>query len=76
MCEESNASSVFAGETHSAIVDGKSGSPVNRDTVQLSLWFDNEFGFAHRLIDLVTHSHVLQAKYDQAKKEAQQNGHV
>ena len=76
MSEESNASSVFAGETHSAIVDGKSGSPVNRDTVLLSLWFDNEFGFAHRLIDLVTHSHVLQAKYDQAKKDAQENGHV
>ncbi len=58
MSEENSASSLFAGQTHSCIVDAKSGYQITDDTIKLIIWFDNEHGFAHRIIDLITQTHA------------------
>ena len=58
MSNENSASGLFASETHSAIVDAKSGCQVNSDTIKMVIWFDNETGHAHRIVDLITNCHV------------------
>ena len=58
MTNENSASSLFASETHSSIIDAKSGCQVNEDTIKLVIWFDNESGHAYRVIDLITNFHV------------------
>ena len=58
MSNENSASSLFSSETHSSIIDAKSGCQVNDDTIKLVVWFDNESGHAYRIIDLLTNFHV------------------
>lgn len=58
MSDDNSASSLFSSETHSSIVDAKSGCQVNEDTVKLVIWFDNETGHAYRIVDLITNYHV------------------
>lgn len=72
MSEENSASSVFISDTHSAIVDAKSGGQMAEDTVKLIVWFDNEFGFANRIVDLITQTHLAYTREwedEQAMKE-------
>jgi glyceraldehyde 3-phosphate dehydrogenase len=58
MSNDNSASSLFASETHSCIIDAKSGCQVTSDTIKLVVWFDNECGHAYRIIDLITNCHV------------------
>ena len=58
MSNENSASSLFASETHSSIVDAKSGCQINADTIKMVIWFDNETGHAYRIVDLITNCHV------------------
>ena len=58
MSDENSASSLFAGQTHSCVVDAKSGCQISDDCIKLILWFDNEHGFAHRIVDLITQTHA------------------
>ena len=54
-------------ETHSSIVDGKSGCQINDDTIKLVIWFDNESGHAYRIIDLITNFHIHYDELDQVQ---------
>jgi glyceraldehyde 3-phosphate dehydrogenase len=45
-------SSDFIGDTHSSVVDAKSTSVVDGDLVQVQSWYDNEWGFSCRMVDL------------------------
>ena len=58
MSDENSASSLFAGQTHSCVVDAKSGCQISDDCIKLIVWFDNEHGFAHRIVDLITQTHA------------------
>jgi len=57
MSDENSASSVYVSDSHSSIIDGKSGCQISEDTVKLIVWFDNEFGFASRIVDLIARTH-------------------
>ena len=57
MSAENSASSLFIGQPHSCVVDAKSGCQLTKDTIKLILWFDNEYGFANRIIDLIQDTH-------------------
>lgn len=46
-------SSDFVGNTHSCILDMKSGIPLNDHFFKLIAWFDNEVAYAHRVVDLI-----------------------
>ena len=39
-------------DTRSAIVDGPSTMVVNGTQVKVYAWYDNEMGYAHRLVDV------------------------
>ena len=58
MSDENSASSLFAGQPHSCVFDAKSGCQLSDDSVKLVVWFDNEHGFAYRIVDLITQTHA------------------
>ena len=48
-------SSDFIGNPHSSIVDAKSTAVIGGDLLSVHSWYDNEWGFSHRMIDLARH---------------------
>lgn len=51
--EEEVVSSDFIGDNHSSIFDAKAGIPLSGQFVKLISWYDNEFGYSSRVIDLI-----------------------
>jgi glyceraldehyde 3-phosphate dehydrogenase len=42
----------FTNDTRSGIVDGPSTMVIDGDMVKVLIWYDNEMGYAHRLVEL------------------------
>lgn len=43
----------YIGNPHSSIVDGLSTMVIGERTAKILAWYDNEMGFAHRMVDLM-----------------------
>jgi glyceraldehyde 3-phosphate dehydrogenase len=52
-CDEEVVSSDFIGNTASCIFDKGAGIALNPRFYKLVAWYDNEMGYAHRVVDLV-----------------------
>jgi len=52
-CDEEVVSSDFIGNTASCIFDEGAGIALNPRFYKLVAWYDNEMGYAHRVVDLV-----------------------
>ena len=48
-------SSDYVNNSHSAIIDGLSTMVVNRTQLKVYAWYDNEWGYACRMVDLISH---------------------
>ncbi|CAH8452488.1 unnamed protein product [Schistosoma turkestanicum] len=57
--EDEVVSSDFIGTTSSSIFDAKAGISLNNNFVKLVSWYDNEFGYSCRVVDLITHMHKV-----------------
>jgi glyceraldehyde 3-phosphate dehydrogenase len=53
--EEPLVSSDFNGNDHSSIVDGLSTMVMGQNQVKVIAWYDNEWGYSCRVVDLVRH---------------------
>jgi len=53
--EEDVVSSDFIGDTRSSIFDAKACIALNDTFVKLIAWYDNEWGYSNRVIDLLIH---------------------
>jgi glyceraldehyde 3-phosphate dehydrogenase len=53
--DEELVSSDFVGDTRSSIFDVKAGIALNNNFVKLVAWYDNEWGYSCRLVDLVVY---------------------
>jgi glyceraldehyde 3-phosphate dehydrogenase len=53
--EDEAFSSDFIGDTRSCIFDAKAGIALNDHFVKLIAWYDNEYAYSHRIIDLASH---------------------
>ncbi|XP_046746908.1 glyceraldehyde-3-phosphate dehydrogenase 2-like [Diprion similis] len=51
--EDDVVSSDFIGDKRSSIFDAKAGIPLNDQFVKLISWYDNEYGYSSRVIDLI-----------------------
>lgn len=51
--EDEVVSSDFIGDSHSSIFDAKAGIQLNNNFVKLIAWYDNEYGYSCRVIDLI-----------------------
>ncbi|ORZ09883.1 glyceraldehyde-3-phosphate dehydrogenase [Absidia repens] len=53
--EDEVVSTDFIGDPHSSIFDAKAGISLNPNFVKLIAWYDNEFGYSTRTVDLICH---------------------
>jgi len=51
--EDEVVSTDFLGDSRSSIFDAKAGISLNKNFVKLISWYDNEWGYSHRVIDLL-----------------------
>jgi glyceraldehyde 3-phosphate dehydrogenase len=52
-------SSDLNGDPHSSIFDAKAGISLNKNFVKLVSWYDNEWGYSRRVVDLLSESRML-----------------
>ncbi|CAG8488550.1 5073_t:CDS:10 [Dentiscutata erythropus] len=53
--EDDVVSTDFIGDTNSCIFDAKAGIQLNPTFVKLIAWYDNEYGYSTRVVDLIAH---------------------
>jgi len=53
--EDDVVSSDFNGDSNTSIFDAKAGISLNDNFVKLVSWYDNEWGYSNKLIDLIRH---------------------
>ena len=59
--EDDVVSSDFIGDPHTSIFDAKAGIALNDNFVKLVAWYDNEWGYSNKVLDLIQYM----AKVDQ-----------
>lgn len=62
--EDDVVSTDFIGDQHSSIFDAKAGISLNDNFVKLVSWYDNEFGYSCRVVDLIKHVHSVDNKME------------
>lgn len=60
--DEAVVSSDFIGDSHTCIFDEKAGIMLSPNFVKLVAWYDNEWGYSNKCLDLATHMAKVDAK--------------
>ena len=53
--EDEVVSSDFIGDAHTSVFDAKAGISLNNNFVKLVAWYDNEWGYSVKVLDLIAH---------------------
>ncbi|NLW02722.1 MAG: type I glyceraldehyde-3-phosphate dehydrogenase [Clostridiaceae bacterium] len=60
--EDAVVSSDFIGEARTSVFDAKAGISLNPNFVKLVAWYDNEWGYSNKLIDLIVYMNGVDTK--------------
>ncbi len=60
--EDDVVSTDFIGDPRTSIFDAKAGIPLNNNFVKLIAWYDNEWGYSNKVVDLILHMACVDAK--------------
>ena len=60
--EEDVVSSDFIGDSHTSIFDAKAGIALTETFVKLISWYDNEWGYSNKVLELISHMAVVDNK--------------
>eukprot|EP00640_Fibrocapsa_japonica_P003879 CAMPEP_0113933852 /NCGR_PEP_ID=MMETSP1339-20121228/1169_1 /TAXON_ID=94617 /ORGANISM="Fibrocapsa japonica" /LENGTH=366 /DNA_ID=CAMNT_0000935353 /DNA_START=72 /DNA_END=1172 /DNA_ORIENTATION=+ /assembly_acc=CAM_ASM_000762 len=63
-CDEACVSQDFVGDNRSSIFDASAGIMLNPKFVKLVAWYDNEWGYSQRVVDLMVHMAKADAKVE------------
>lgn len=65
-------SSDYIGNPHSSIVDGLSTMVIEGNFVKVLAWYDNEWGFSNRLLDIILYTYYRETVGDQAREKVRE----
>jgi glyceraldehyde 3-phosphate dehydrogenase len=57
--EDEVVSSDFIGDPRTSIFDGKAGIMLNANFVKVVAWYDNEWGYSSKLLDMIAHMNTV-----------------
>ena len=57
--DEDVVSSDFLGDTHTSIFDEKAGIALDKNFIKVVSWYDNEYGYADKMLCLAEHMHKV-----------------
>ena len=57
--EESVVSSDFIGDSRTSIFDAGAGISLSNNFVKVVSWYDNEWGYSCKLLDLIAHMNTV-----------------
>lgn len=60
--DEDVVSSDFLTDPHTSIFDAKAGIALNETFYKLVSWYDNEWGYSNKCLDLIAHMHAVDNK--------------
>ena len=60
--EDAVVSSDFIGDPHTSIFDAKAGIMLSEKFVKLVAWYDNEWGYSNKVVDLIAYAASIDAK--------------
>lgn len=55
----------FQGETYSTIIDGKFTKIINKNMIKALIWYDNEYGYASKVVEIVNRYIMLKSAINQ-----------
>jgi len=60
--DEDVVSSDFYGDSRTSIFDAKAGIMLNENFVKLVSWYDNEWGYSNKVLNLISHMAKVDAE--------------
>jgi glyceraldehyde 3-phosphate dehydrogenase len=57
--EDAVVSSDFIGDSRTSIFDAEAGISLNDNFVKIIAWYDNEWGYSCKLLDLIVHMNTV-----------------
>jgi glyceraldehyde 3-phosphate dehydrogenase len=71
--EDAVVSADFIGDDRSSVFDAAAGISLSKDFVKLVSWYDNEWGYSNRVVDLIAHMSAVDGPASFLKRDVSSN---